>query len=155
MLEFSEKTLPLPKRVGIILSSMTETREKWDSNVLSGPDFWMVWRCHDTLCIHFYLFFLFRSNEAVIPRVSWSQLAKVYSQQLRGTLTTTFWKTRRCIKIHANSFIKTLVNIMKQESAKVPWKLSLAKKYDPALQRTLHQNRWYFTCYYTLLFLSN
>ena len=42
---------------------------------------------------------------------------------------------------------------MKRESTKVPWKLSLAKKYDPAPQRTLHQNRWHLTCYFTLLLL--
>ena len=63
---------------------------------------------------------------------------------------------RTWIKIRANSFIKTLVNIMKWKSTKVPWKLSLAKKKcDPALERTLHQNGWYFACCYTLLFLSN
>ena len=39
---------------------------------------------------------------------------------------------------------------MKRESMKVPWKLSLEKKCDPALQTALHQNRWYLTCYYTL-----
>ena len=38
---------------------------------------------------------------------------------------------RTWIKIHANSFIKTLVNIVKWESTKVPRKLSLAKKYNP------------------------
>ena len=32
------------------------------------------------------------------------------------------------IKIRANSFIKTLLNIMKRKSTKVPWKLSPAKK---------------------------
>ena len=57
--EFLEKTLPLPKHVDI--SFMTQSREKWDSHVLSGSDFWMVWWCHGTLRIHFYLF-LFRSN---------------------------------------------------------------------------------------------
>ena len=38
-LEFLEKTLPLPKYVDVIVSSMTQTLEKWDSHVLSGIDF--------------------------------------------------------------------------------------------------------------------
>ena len=42
---------------------------------------------------------------------------------------------RTWIKIRANSFIRTWVNIMKQNSTKVSWKLQLAKKYD--LQKKL------------------
>ena len=38
-LEFLEKTLPLPKHVDIIVSSMTQTLGKWDSHVLSGLTF--------------------------------------------------------------------------------------------------------------------
>ena len=48
---------------------------------------------------------------------------------------------RAWIKIRANSFIKTWVNIVIRKSAKVPWKLSLAKKCDPTLQRKLHHSR--------------
>ena len=69
---------------------------------------------------------------------------------MKGTLQ--FKILRTWIKVHAHSLIKTLVNNMKRESTNVPWKLSLAKKYDPPLQRKLHQNRWYFTCYYKLSF---
>ena len=55
-----------------------------------------------------------------------------------------------------NSITKTWVNIIKRKSTKVPWKLSLAKKYDPTLQRTLHQSRWYFFFSQTsLAFKSN
>ena len=61
--------------------------------------------------------------------------------------------SRVWIKIRASSFIKTLVNIMKQKSTNVPGKLSVAEKSKPALQRILHQNRWHFTYFYTLLFL--
>ena len=61
---------------------------------------------------------------------------------------------RAWIKICANSFIKAWVNI-NWKSTKVPWKLSLAEKYDPALQWTLHQSRLYFAYCYMLLFLSN
>ena len=69
---------------------------------------------------------------------------------MKGTLQFKILQT--WIKIHAHSLIMTLVNIMKRESPYVPWRWSPAKKYDPALQRTLHQNRWYFTCYYTFFF---
>ena len=34
-------------------------------------------------------------------------------------------------------------------------KIITCKKCNPIFQRTLHRNSWYFTCYYTLLFLSN
>ena len=37
---------------------MTQTLEKWDSHVLSGPDLWMVWRWYLFLSF-IYLFFLF------------------------------------------------------------------------------------------------
>ena len=52
-LELSEKTLSLPKYGDIILNSMTQTREKWESKVLGRPDFWMV-------CV--YCYSLFRTN---------------------------------------------------------------------------------------------
>ena len=64
---------------------------------------------------------------------------------LKDTLKLTILRT--WIKIRANSFIKTWVNI-KRKSTKVLWKLSLAEKYDSVLQTTLHQRRWYFAyCY--------
>ena len=54
------KTFTLLKQKDIILNSMTQTREKWDSLVSSRGDFWMIWRYHGILCIHVY--FLFRNN---------------------------------------------------------------------------------------------
>ena len=39
---------------------MSQTREKWDSLVLTTGDFWMIWRCRSILCFHFD--FLFRNN---------------------------------------------------------------------------------------------
>ena len=41
------------------------------------------------------------------------------------------------IKIRANSFIKTLVNIMKRKSTKVPCKLSLGKKMRPRTSKNI------------------
>ena len=85
--------------------------KKWDSHVLSRPDFWMVWRCHDILCFYFFIFCLeatlgegyldesdFRHCFGSFSKVRFRKFpdhnyVKVSSQQLRGTLTTAFWKT--------------------------------------------------------------
>ena len=58
MLEFSEKFFSFAK------SSISQTREKWDSPVLSRPGFLMVWRCHDIVCVHFYFYLFFFGLEA-------------------------------------------------------------------------------------------
>ena len=103
--EFSEKNFAFTK------SSVTQTKEKWDSRVLSTPNFWMVWRCHGILCVYFYFFCLeatlgkdtkMRATSATVmaifSRVLFRKLLdhshdKVSPQQLRGTLTTSFWRT--------------------------------------------------------------
>ena len=99
--------------------------------------------------------------ESAILKVTWSQLysnfflnnCEVHGQQyFKDRLNMNILRT--WIKIRATSFIKTWVNI-KRKLTKVPWKLSLAEKYDPALQRTLHQTRWCFAYCCMLLFLSN
>ena len=93
---------------------MTQTLEKWDSHVLSGPDFWMVWRCHGILCIYVYFSFFFKSNvrrgyldesdfrhcfgncfESAIPKVSWSQLITTItsSQQLQNNIDNSILKS--------------------------------------------------------------
>ena len=59
-LELSEKIWPLLKSRSMILSSMTQTIEKWGCHVLGRIDFWMVLRAHGTPWFHFY--FLFRTN---------------------------------------------------------------------------------------------
>ena len=58
------------------------------------------------------------------------------------------------VKKDSNSFVKTWANMIKQKSTKVTGKLSVARISEPALRRTLRQNRWHFTCFYTFLFLS-
>ena len=74
---------------------MAQTREKWNSLVLSRADFWMVWRCHGIPYIHLY--FLFRTNgkgehldennfrhsygnyfESAILKVTWYQLCSKF-----------------------------------------------------------------------------
>ena len=138
---------------------------------MSSPGFWIVYRCPGILCVCFY--FLFRNNvrkrylgernfhhcygnffESVILKVSFSTIARhINISILKDTLKLKILRT--WIKIRANSFNKTWINIIKRKSTKVPWKLSIAKKYDPAFKRTLHQSRWWFTYCYMLLFLSN
>ena len=94
-----------------------------------------------------------------ILKVTWSRLYTfskiaryIDNSILKDTLKLKILRT--LIKIGTNSFIKTWVNI-KWKSTRLPWKLSLAEKYDPALERTLHQSRWYFAYCYMLLIFSN
>ena len=77
------KTLTLLKQKDIILNSMTQTREKWDSLVFSRGDFWMIWRCHGILYIHFY--FLFRN-------VVREKLDKNDFRRCCGNFLIFFWK---------------------------------------------------------------
>ena len=98
----------------------------------------------------------------VILKVTLSQLCSKfllnnYAGHDNNMLTTALWMIpgsfREWIMIHANYFIKTWVNIMKQKSTKLPWKLSLSKKKnDPALQQTLHRNKGYINYCYTFFF---
>ena len=107
-LEFSGKTFSFTK------SSITKTREKWDPLVLSRPEFWLVWRCHGILFVHFYFYFYFyffcleatlgqdRATSATVivifskvpfRKLLYHSYVKVSSQQLRDTSTTVFWRT--------------------------------------------------------------
>ena len=127
-------------------------------------------------CMYLFLFILFRSNvrkgyldESDFRHCSGNLFqSAIPKSQLNSSLFLTITRyinynilkdtlqlkiLRTWIKIRANSFIKTLVNIMKRKSKKVPGKLSFVKKYEPALQWTLHQSKWYFICYYPLFFL--
>ena len=120
------------------------------------PDYWMVWRCHGILCVHFFCLFvcLFRSNvkkwylderdfrqcygnffESAMPKVIGSQLCwSFFSIITRHINNTNLKDTLRLkilwtwIKIRANSFIKTLLNMMKRKSARLLWKVSPTKK---------------------------
>ena len=53
------------------------------------------------------------------------------------------------VYVHANSFIKTSVNIMKGKSTKKPGKLSVAQKSKPVIWRSLQYH------FYMLRFLPN
>ena len=154
------KFLALPKHEDIILNSMTRTRKKWNSMVLSRADFWMVWRCHG---IPYFIFiFLFRTNgkkehldendfhfrygnyfESAIMKVNWYQLCpksflNTYEAHWQRNLKIEDLKLKilqQWINIRANS---SLVNIMKRKWAKVPGKLSVAQKSELVLWRAFH-----------------
>ena len=121
-LEFSGKIFSFTK------SSITQTREKWDSPVLSRPDFWMVWICHGILCVHFYFYFYFFCLEAtlgqdratsatvmvIFSKVPFRKLlyhsyVKVSSQQLRDTSTTVFWRTPYGWRFYGHGSIYVLI----------------------------------------------
>ena len=103
---YQKKTLPKHRR--IILNSMTQTREKWDSHVFSRLDIYMVWTCHIIPWVQFYFFCLelkgyldesdfglliFDLDDSATLKVTLIELMfKVPSQQLLGTLTITFWR---------------------------------------------------------------
>ena len=93
----------------------------------------------------FFFFF-----EKAILKVTWSQLCskvlfnnygRIDSSILKDTLQLKILRT--LVKVCSNSFVKTWANLIKRKSMKVPGKLSVAQKFEPALQRTLHQNRWH------------
>ena len=129
---------------------------------MSRPHFWMVWRCHGIPCVHFYFLFwtIIRKRyfdesdfhhcygnffESAVLNVVWSQLySKFFLNSCEVHWPQHFERhpavedLRKWTKIRADCFIKIWVNIIERKSTKVPWRLPLAKKYDPALQRKLH-----------------
>ena len=173
-LELSENMLHLPKHGYMILNCMAQTREKLRCGAAT---FWLdlnfEWY-EDTMVFRMFIFVFF-CLEPTLRKDTWMRVifSKVLLRKLLDHIYVQCFFSRIArqfenstlkeilqlkilwtwIKIRVNTFIKTLVNIMKQKSTKVLWKLSFTKKHDPALQRTLHQSGLYFTYCYTLLFL--
>ena len=143
----------------------------------------MFWRCHGIPCV-FPLIFLFVLFKPILRMDTWMRatsatvmvfFSKVLFWKLlvsnciqssfsiiaRNIGKSIFKETlllkifEMWIKICANSFIKTWVNTMKWKKNEDALKIMTFKKYDPVFQRTLHENGWYFTYCYTLLFHSN
>ena len=131
-LELTVKLLALPKRGGIILKSIYQTKEKCDPLVLSRPEFWMAWRYRGTVCVFLFLFYLFRTKdkeghldesefcyyygnvfESSISKVTWSQLCSKFLLCSKKHCSWIFY--RQWNSICANSFIKTSVNTMKRK----------------------------------------
>ena len=143
----------------------------WGSNVLTRPDFWMVWRYH-SVCS-----FLFRTNikkgylneassttvmaifsmvllrkliDHIYVQCSFSRIAThIENSTLKEILQLKILWT--WIKIRVNTFIKTLVNIMKQKSTKVLWKLSFTKKTRPRTSKNI-ASKWII--FHLLLYAS-
>ena len=85
------------------------------------------------------IFFLY-----AIPKVTWSQPCWISCSTVTRNIDKSIFKDilqlkilRTWIKICASSFIKTLVNILRQKSTKVPWKLSLAKQVWPRTSKKI------------------
>ena len=146
----------------MILNSTTQTKEKWDSLVLSSADFCMTGSCHGIPCLHFLFFCL----EATVKKNTWmrtiSATVMVIDSEVRfwklldfSYVQSSFWTITRHIdngiwKIHyswrfyghGSTYILILswINIMKWKWERVPCKLSVAQKSEPVLRRTLHWN---------------
>ena len=95
-----EKFLVVRLHEEITLKSMSHTKEKCDSLVLSRFYLWMVWRYHRILRFHCYNFCL----ETTAGKDTWIRTTSVTilvilfeskgpSQELPATLKTKFWKT--------------------------------------------------------------
>ena len=91
-----EKFLVARLHEEITLKSMSQTKEKCDSLVLSRSYLWMVWRCHGIPRVHRYYFCIEQTVrkdtwirttsvtvmvilfESSIPKVTWSQLCSKF-----------------------------------------------------------------------------
>ena len=138
----------------MILSSITQRTEKWDSLVLSKADFWMVWIYHGIPCFHIYFFCL---EATVKRRLGWEQVSsrlllllwKCHSENylisvifkvlnnyeahwqrhLKDTLQLKILQTR--IDIRVNSFLD---KYHETKMAKMHWTLLVAQKFEPVFE---------------------
>ena len=123
---------------------MTQTREKWDSLILSRAGIIMVGRCDCIPCFYFlFLIFLFRSNgikehldkndfrhgygnyfKSAVLKITWFQLRSKFflnnyeahwQRHLKDTLHLKILRT--WINIHANSFFGKYHEIKMGEGA--------------------------------------
>ena len=139
----------------MLISSMIQTTEKWDSLVLRRADFLMA-KSAMVFCVFIFIF-LFRSNgkkstwmndfchfygnyfENVILKVTWYQLFSKLLTTARH-IDNGAWKTSYSWKFYGHGtpciLILSWKNMMRQKWAKVPWKLSAAQKSDPVIWRT-------------------
>ena len=112
---------------------MTQTREKWDSLVLSRGDFCMIWRCHGIPCFHFY--FLFRNN-AIREQLDESDFLRCHGILLFESTWSHFFQNQNSfstITRHLNNGIwKTLYK----------WRFY---GHGSTYMSSLHQNIWLIT----------
>ena len=150
----------------ITLKSMSQTKEKYNSLVLSRSYSWMVWRCHGIQRVYCYNFCLkptftkdswMRTTSFTIMLIFlkvefWKLLGYSYAQSSFSTIrkhiehsilkhTQQLNNFQTWINICAKSLIKNSVNMMKQKLMEVPGKRWVAQKSKRALWRTLQLNR--------------
>ena len=140
---------------------------------MSRPEFWVVWRCHGISCVQFRTNLKLEGKielhhrygnffKSAVRRVTWSQIYsksllndyEAYQQQHLKRYPVVLKNLRAWILIRANSFTKTPVNIMKRKPTKVFWNYHF-KVIKYALQRILHQNRWYTSLIAICFFFSH
>ena len=77
---------------------------------------------------------------------------KSYFSAITRHIDNGFWKTLCSWRFYRHGWTYVIilfwVNIMTQKWAKVPWKLSVAQKSEPVLQRALHQDISLITAFF-------
>ena len=144
---------------------MSQTKEKFDFLLLNRSDLWLLWRCHGIPRIHCYYFCLeptMRNDNWIKTTFSkrafwklldhsyvqssfWAITRHIYNNLLKDTLRMNIF--RIWFNIHSKFFIKTLVNVMKRKSMKVPGKRSVAQ--NPIVHFGIF---WMFSTQFTYLF---
>ena len=150
---------------------MTQTREKWDSLVLSRADFCIVGRCRGIPCFHFLFFCL----EATVKKNTWMRTISVtvmviiskvllwklldfsYVQSYLSAITryidNDIWKILYSGRFYGDGstymLILSWVNIMKWKWANVRRKLSVAQ--NPCLFLEEHCTRTFHLLLYCSL----
>ena len=90
----------LSKHGEIILNTMSQKIEKWDSLVLGRGDFWIIWRCHGIPCFHF-IFCL----ETTVKENNWmgTTSVAVVVTFLRSCHSESTW-SQPCSKFFLNNY---------------------------------------------------
>ena len=84
---------------------MIQTREKWNSLVLSRGDFCMVESCHGIPCFYFIYLFFFFCLEATIKRNTWIRTISVTVMVIISKVL--FWKLLDInnVQLYSNIFL--------------------------------------------------
>ena len=139
-------TLALPKQEDITLNSMTQTREKWDSLVLSRGDIWVVWTRHGFYSVFILFHFFILSFRTTVKRNIWirhscGHFFWYYNSEsyLILAVQSAFSTITRHVGMTFERNFSWVLNIMKPKWVRVRKKLSAGQKSKTVLRRTLHQ----------------
>ena len=112
--------MTLLRQEDIILSSMTQTEDKWDLLALSRGDFWMTWTCHGIPCFHFYFFCL----ETTLWESTWMKATS-------ATVIVFFESVIPKVLDHSyiQSSLLTITRKLDNSIWKTPWKTSIRLTY--------------------------